>query len=267
MLSLGSNTTITGLRLRGYNQRDREARKDQTTAIYIPESEGVTIENNELFGWPRAGVYIAGSPDWTGSGPHGSRGTSCTTTSSATSATALARLRRTGLRRIDRNVFNYNRHDVAGRGDPGEGYTATLNLHLTSGPKCDPGRPSPAPQPTVRHARPEEWWDGWHCRVVHGDPAEHDPRRADLLPEDHEAAGVLVARHTTGESDLCGQRRAPRFESWRQGRCTRLGRPRHEPTDWVPHTCGSREACDLRQSSMHRHGKSARGRRLRRRWW
>src|SRR3954470_2379204 len=51
------------------------------------------------------------------------------------------RLRRRGQREsgaplIDRNVFDFNRHDVSSDGRFGTGYRAELNFVLTGGPTC-----------------------------------------------------------------------------------------------------------------------------------
>ncbi len=63
MLSLGSNTRITGLRLGGYNQIYTRDQGDKTRAIAINGSTGVMVDNNEIFGWPHSGVYVTGMPD------------------------------------------------------------------------------------------------------------------------------------------------------------------------------------------------------------
>ena len=115
MLKLGSNTRVTGLRLRGYNQRDRKSRETRRAAIAILGSSGVVVENNEIFGWPHVGVYVAGrarrqgshaadheelhpqqrpvrrrirASDRRGTGSRGSTATSSTTTATTSPATA-----------------------------------------------------------------------------------------------------------------------------------------------------------------------------------
>jgi hypothetical protein len=134
MLKLGSGVRVTGLRLRGYNQRDTKSRGEEMRAIAILGSSDVVVENNEIFGWPHSAVYVTEAP---------------------TDRAAAARVTRNfihnnvqcgdgqgvqmggnGFARIDRNLFNYNRHDVASVGGPGQGYLAELNFSLTSGPKC-----------------------------------------------------------------------------------------------------------------------------------
>lgn len=138
MLLIGSNTRISGFRLRGYNQTDTTIRKDPTDAIYIrPGATDITIDNNEIFGWPDSGVEVHDAP---------------------TTLDTAYRIRVTdnyihhnvqcgkgygvvvggrGFALIDRNTFDFNRHDVAGDGSLASGYVATLNFVLTSGPTCD----------------------------------------------------------------------------------------------------------------------------------
>ena len=134
MLHLGWNTRVTGLRLQGYNQYDRKDRKDQTSAIQI-FTGGVRIDNNEFYGWPNAGVRVsettlATSPRVIENFFHNN--VQCNRGYGVTHNAG-------GFSRMRGNLFNYNRHDVAGHGDPGDGYIAEFNFSLTSGPKCDPG--------------------------------------------------------------------------------------------------------------------------------
>jgi hypothetical protein len=138
MLRLGSNTHVTGLRLRGYNTRDRTDRDDGTRAIQIAGSSGVVIENNEIFGWPSAGVEVKDTPAERALTPRITRNffhnnVQCDLGYGVVVGGG------NGFARIDRNLFNYNRHDVAGDGYPGDGYVAELNFSLTSGPTCYPG--------------------------------------------------------------------------------------------------------------------------------
>lgn len=134
MLELGAGTVVSGVRLRGYHF-DPVDRDDLTSAIIVPALD-VRIENNEFWGWPHAGVRIDRAPN---------------------DQQAAGRIRITrnffhdnpqcnlgygvvvyfkGFARIDHNLFNFNRHDVAGGGAPGTGYVADHNFALTSGPKC-----------------------------------------------------------------------------------------------------------------------------------
>lgn len=137
MLKLGANTRVTGLRLRGFAQTATKDRQDNTDAILVEGVQDVSVDNNEIYGWPNASVEVNEAPN---------------------GATTVGRIRVTrnfihnnvqcgsgygvvisgaGFVLIDRNVFNFNRHDVAGDGKPATGYIAELNFVLTSGPTCD----------------------------------------------------------------------------------------------------------------------------------
>jgi hypothetical protein len=138
MLSIGANTRISGVRLRGYDQLSTKDRQDPTVAIRIRSaSDGVTIDNNEIFGWPNAGVEVQDAPNTadtadrvrvTGNFIH--HNVQC-------GAGYGVVVGGHGFALIDRNTFDFNRHDVAGDGSVGSGYVATLNLVLTNGPTCD----------------------------------------------------------------------------------------------------------------------------------
>lgn len=136
MLSLGSSSRVTGLRLRGYNQTDRHARSDPSRAIAISGSTDVLVENNEIFGWPHSGVYVTG--------PYADRGAAPRVTRNFIHNNVQCgdgqgvQLAGKGFARIDHNLFDYNRHDVGSLWDA-DGYLAELNFSLTSGPKCLPG--------------------------------------------------------------------------------------------------------------------------------
>ena len=134
MLRLGSNTRVTGLRLRGYNQRDPKDRDDPTRGIQINGGSGVSIDNNEIFGWPAEGVEAIDTPADLQTTPRITRNFIHNNVQCDLGYGVV--LSGNGFARIDRNVFNYNRHDVAGSGQPGQGYLAELNLVLTSGPTC-----------------------------------------------------------------------------------------------------------------------------------
>ncbi|MEA2170464.1 MAG: hypothetical protein QOF76_3764 [Solirubrobacteraceae bacterium] len=134
-LRLGANTRITGLRLRGYNLTDRHDRKDKTRAIIVDGSPGVTIDGNEISGWPHSGVYVVNTTDLltaphvTGNFIHNN--VECNEGQGVQFSTG-------GFARIDHNLFNYNRHDVGSLG-VADGYLAEFNFSLESGPKCDAG--------------------------------------------------------------------------------------------------------------------------------
>jgi hypothetical protein len=141
MLDLGSNTRISGLRLRGPNQWDTAERKDGAEAIMVDgraQSGRVVvhddlIDNNEIYGWPTAGVNVVDATPGdasiriTGNFIHNS--VQCNVGYGVAVGGS-------GFPTIDRNVFDWNRHDVSSDGLYGTGYRAELNFVLTGGPTC-----------------------------------------------------------------------------------------------------------------------------------
>lgn len=105
-----------------------------------PANINLEIDNNELYGWSHAAIQLR---DYNG----------------AVDKTSLYRIhihhnyihhnRRTGLgygiqldkamARIQKNVFDHNRHAIAGTGKPGTGYEAGFNLVLAHGDKYKSG--------------------------------------------------------------------------------------------------------------------------------
>ena len=135
MLQLGAGTRVTGLRLLGYNFGDTRDRQDRTSAIRTG-ADGVTIDNNEIAGWPNSAVEI-------------SEATSTRQTADRIRVTGNfihnnvqcgggygVSIGASGYAHIDHNVFGFNRHDVSGDGQPGTGYFADHNFMLTRGPTC-----------------------------------------------------------------------------------------------------------------------------------
>ncbi len=134
MLKLMSGVHVTGLRLRGYNPSNTKSLGDTTRAISIPGSSGVVVENNEIFGWPHSGVYITDAPADRSATPRITRNFIHNNLQCGDGQGV--QMGAGGFARIDHNLFNYNRHDVASVGRAGQGYLAELNFSLTSGPKC-----------------------------------------------------------------------------------------------------------------------------------
>ena len=136
MLDLGSNTRVTGLRLRGYNPSDTTVRKDPSDAIFI-QSNDVMVDNNEISGWPGAGVGIANALNsrTTAGRIHVTRNYIHNNVQCNLGYGVVVGGK--GFALIDKNVFDFNRHDVAGDGAAGTGYIAELNFVLTSGPTCN----------------------------------------------------------------------------------------------------------------------------------
>ena len=145
MLRLGWCTRVTGLRLRGPS-RSTERGRPRTTALWVRGNNQVLIDNNEFSDWPGAGVWIEEAPNSyqtartirvTGNFFHhnlmcgGGYGVVFDSNSEGSAYGGFAL--------IDRNVFNYNRHSVAGDGHPHSGYLAEYNLVLSGGRQCDSG--------------------------------------------------------------------------------------------------------------------------------
>jgi hypothetical protein len=129
MLQLGSNDHITGLRLRGYDLTDTKPRGDGTVAISMNGVEGDLINNNEIYGWPEAAVAVTNTPNYS------SRSQPPQTDAEYLSEADQIRIsgnflhnnvqcnggygvvvNGTGYALIDRNLFDYDRHDVASDG-------------------------------------------------------------------------------------------------------------------------------------------------------
>jgi hypothetical protein len=141
MLDVGSNTRISGLRLRGYRQRDTAEHDDATQAIMVDgqamsghvAANNDLIDNNEIYGWPAAGVNVVDAP----AGDESIRitGNYIHNNVQCNLGYGVA-VSGSGAPVIDRNVFDFNRHDVSSDGRFGTGYRAELNFVLTSGPTC-----------------------------------------------------------------------------------------------------------------------------------
>lgn len=164
MLELGHGDRVTGLRLQG----DSYGRGgDETWTIkgrYLKygldiSMPDILIDNDEISNWPGAGVFVhdvtyAGWPRQ----PFEPEPKPPRNSQEDREITAHARLIHitnnfihdnvgctegygvemggTGFALIDRNVFDYDKHDVAGGGQRGEGYVAASNLTLTDGVEC-----------------------------------------------------------------------------------------------------------------------------------
>lgn len=143
MLDLGNGDHITGLRLRGYdwNRTDTSPRDDETDGIRVNAVTGVTIDNNEIWGWPEAGVEIGPNVP-TASGGVGDVQAHVTNNFihgniQCNAGYGVVVGYDTGNAVIDRNVFDDDRHDVAGGNtSPHLNYVAELNFVLTKGPTC-----------------------------------------------------------------------------------------------------------------------------------
>ena len=214
MLALRTGDRVTGLRLQGYSfgrggdESYTIGDKYGTTNGLNVSAPYVLIDNNDIAGWPgtacrsprcalrelasawrrtqraapaensREDTYLtslAQQVHITNNFIHNNVG--CTdgygVTIGGDSAFAL----------IDRNVFDYNKHDVAGDGTAGSGYIASSNLD-SHGRRRMPGRQrqgQPHIRRSFRHARNFGRFGQWARRRdggnVHRDPQQRDPRR------------------------------------------------------------------------------------------
>jgi hypothetical protein len=139
MLDLGSNTQVTGLRLRGYDPFNADDPKAiSTDGIFVGAVQDVLIDNNEIWGWANAGVEISNAlnTEATANRIRIERNYIHNNVSCAGDGYGIV-VGGSGFAEIDLNVFDYDRHDVADDGQPSTGYIAQFNFVLTSGPKCD----------------------------------------------------------------------------------------------------------------------------------
>jgi hypothetical protein len=140
MLELGAGTRVTGLRIRGYNQSNTKDDHDATDGIRIrADTENVLIDNNEIYAWPNAAVELSYAPTTKATAGRIRITNNFIHNNVRCGAGYGVAVSNSGFAQIDRNVFNFNRHDVASDGKPGTGYIAELNFVLTSGPTCGRG--------------------------------------------------------------------------------------------------------------------------------
>ncbi len=144
---------ITGLRLRGPSRSTGRSRTtdDRNVAIIVrsensksPDKEPqVLIDNNEMFDWPGAGIHV-GDVVNTYSTAQKVRITRnfihhnlmCNQGYGVEVYGTTANPTLGGYAFIDRNVFTYNRHAIAGDGHPATGFVAERNLVLSGGKTC-----------------------------------------------------------------------------------------------------------------------------------
>lgn len=147
---LGPNARITGLRILGPDPKPRVEhhkrsftagkgdRQGQSRYYYLfPNSAGITtvhdaleVDNCELIGWSHAAIYLKTGKDHRihhNYIHHNQRqglgyGICLGSESGGLFASAL----------IEYNLFDYNRHSIAGTGSPGEAYEASNNIELNN---------------------------------------------------------------------------------------------------------------------------------------
>ncbi|MCM0150035.1 right-handed parallel beta-helix repeat-containing protein [Photobacterium galatheae] len=129
VIRLSSYSRISGLIVEG------PVRVSQTTKSTIGmqtqnDSVGIRVDNNEIFGWPWAGVSLKRSTKATVSHNYihhnikTELGYGVVVQNGDTTAD------------IQCNIFDHNRHAIAGSGALGEGYTASYNLVMQGGGKA-----------------------------------------------------------------------------------------------------------------------------------
>jgi hypothetical protein len=139
MLGLGNRSRITGLRLRGPS-RSTEEGLVESAAILVKQVHDIIVDRNEMYNWPGSSVDVRGPIN-----------TFETASRIRITSNYIHHNLQCGagygvwidnegtFALVDRNVFDDNRHHVAGHGDPHTGYIAELNLVLSSGEKCGVG--------------------------------------------------------------------------------------------------------------------------------
>ncbi|QUJ69676.1 right-handed parallel beta-helix repeat-containing protein (plasmid) [Photobacterium sp. GJ3] len=128
VMTLASHARVTGLIIEGPSQvsdtlKSTIAMQSQSDAV------GIVVDNNEIFGWPWAGVSLKRSRDsqishnFIHHNIKSELGYGVVVQNGETTAD------------IRCNIFNHNRHAIAGSGALGEGYTASYNLVMQGGGK------------------------------------------------------------------------------------------------------------------------------------
>jgi hypothetical protein len=167
MLALRSGDRVAGLRLHGYSF-GRGGDEDYTIGDKYGTTNGlnvsepdVLIDNDDIGGWPGAGVNVHNVPYANWPPPRGAVNEPDPPRHSAEDGLITSLAQRVHITNnfihnnvgcsdgygvvvggdsafalIDRNVFDYNKHDVAGDGSAGTGYIASSNLILTDGVEC-----------------------------------------------------------------------------------------------------------------------------------
>lgn len=126
IITAESDVKISGLRIEGpYKQNDT---KNLTIGIqFVSGSQNIEIENNEIFGWPWAAVSVKESIEnkihhnFIHHNIRTERGYGVVVQNGNAQAEVYC------------NVFNANRHAIAGSGAAGEGYYAHHNLIMQGG--------------------------------------------------------------------------------------------------------------------------------------
>lgn len=126
VITIASNVELNGLRIKGPN--DQITTDNLTIGIQSePNSQNIIITNSEIFNWPGAALSLKStlnakvSYSYIHHNRKSSRGYGVVVQNGSTSAAIYC------------NVFDANRHSIAGSGESGESYTASYNLVLPEG--------------------------------------------------------------------------------------------------------------------------------------
>ncbi|UTM59434.1 right-handed parallel beta-helix repeat-containing protein [Photobacterium sp. CCB-ST2H9] len=129
VIRLSSYARITGLMIEGPVQVSNTTKS--TIGLQSQnDSEGIVFDNNEIFGWPWAGISLKRSKSAKVSHNYihhnikTELGYGVVVQNGETTAD------------IECNIFDHNRHAIAGSGALGEGYTASYNLVMQGGGKA-----------------------------------------------------------------------------------------------------------------------------------
>ncbi|MDP9120270.1 MAG: FG-GAP-like repeat-containing protein [Acidobacteriota bacterium] len=139
MLSLGEDARVTGLRLRGPSASTQDDHS-QTTAILVRGTGAALIDRNEISFWPSAAVDIQNATNGRATADRIRVTNNFVHHNLMCGAGYGVVVGTKGYAKIDRNVFNYNRHSVADDGQPATGYIAELNFVLAGGATCPGSR-------------------------------------------------------------------------------------------------------------------------------
>ena len=137
MLELGAHTAVRGLRLEGYGRDGQHAPAGIGVSIVTPD---VVVDDDEIAFWSEAGVGVGpvsyGSKHvqneaWIVAQAHRIQITNNFIHDNVDCQLGYGIAVGGAYALIERNVFDYDKHDIAGQGDPGSGYVADLNFTLS----------------------------------------------------------------------------------------------------------------------------------------
>ena len=137
----GDNVKISGLRIEGAELGIADRDAPESTGIMIHARVNVDVQNNEIYGWPTAGVSVEDADEENAGrislhdNPPAIRVRDNFIHHSQRWETMGygVQVKSGAYALVERNVFDYNRHAIASDGRPGTGYFARQNLVLPNG--------------------------------------------------------------------------------------------------------------------------------------